>query len=138
MPMNSMSSKALCAILVAAVCAPFVWAGGTDTTQWEADTSDPDRFAGSVTITGDEKERKLAYSFVYDTQIISTNDPQTAILSPMGNECWHADITGDFLQDIAPSVEVVFCERGERAYWSLLDTRGGAVRLPGWVSFTQP
>ena len=127
--------KAAVASCLIALCTQAA-ADGAEVTRWEADTTDPERFAGTVMITGTGEDMTLGYSFVYDAQIISTNAPAAA-MAPLGNECWRAEVTGEFMQDIADTMEVVFCQRGDQAYWSLLDTRGGAVRLPAWVSFTR-
>lgn len=136
MRMNSMNFKAAAASCLIALCAQVAGADGTEIARWEADTTDPERFAGTVTITGAGDDMTLGYSFVYDTQIISMNDPAAAMKS-LGNDCWRADVKGEFMRDVAETMEVVFCQRGDQAYWSLLDTRGGAVRLPAWVSFTR-
>lgn len=140
MRMNSMNFKAAVATCLIALWAQAAGADGTRIAQWEADTTDPERFAGTVTITGASEvageDMTLGYSFVHDTQIISMNEA-AAPMQPLGNDCWRAHVTGEFMRDVADTMEVVFCQRGDRAYWSLLDTRGGAVRLPAWVSFTR-
>ncbi|SFI48573.1 hypothetical protein [Jannaschia pohangensis] len=112
-------------------------AEGPTSTQWEAETHDPDRFAGSVIVTEDGDARTLSYSFVFDSQILSTNHLKPATLEALGAACWRANVTGDFLQGVAETMEVQFCERDDHAYWTLLDGRGGAVRLPNWVRFAQ-
>lgn len=136
MRMNSMNFKVAAASCLIALCTQAAGAGSSEIARWEADTTDPERFAGTVTITGAGEDMTLGYSFVYDTQIISMNEP-AATMEPLGNDCWRADVKGEFMLDIAETLEVVFCQRGDQAYWSLLDTRGGAVRLPAWVSFTR-
>lgn len=137
MRMNSMSFRIAAASCLIALCALAASADGTEVTRWQADTTDPERFSGTVTITGAGEEMTLGYYFVYDAQIISMNEP-AAVMKPLGNDCWRADVKGEFMADIAKTMEVVFCQRGDRAYWSLLDTRGGAARLPAWVSFARP
>lgn len=128
-----MNFKVAAASCLIALCTQ---AAGAEVARWEADTTDPERFAGTVTITGAGEDMTLGYSFVYDARVISMSEPAAA-MEPLGHDCWRADIKGEFMLDNADTMEVVFCQRDDRAYWSLLDTRGGAVRLPAWVSFTR-
>ncbi|PZO66682.1 MAG: hypothetical protein DI498_05315 [Paracoccus denitrificans] len=118
------------------MCSQSADGAGSGGARWEADTTDPNRFAGTVTITGSGETMMLGYSFVYDAMIINANEPDVP-MTPLGGDCWSAEVKGDFMRDIADRMEVVFCQRGDLAYWTLLDTRGGAVRLPVWVSFTR-
>ena len=66
-----MSFRIAAASCLVALCALAASADGTEVTRWQADTTDPERFSGTVTITGAGEEMTLGYSFVYDAQIIS-------------------------------------------------------------------
>lgn len=134
--MNRMMAKAAATGCVMVPCTQAAAADGATVTRWQADTTDPERFAGTVTITETRDGMTLDYAFVYDAQIISMN-AASAAMQPLGADCWRADLTGAFMLDIAGTFEVLFCQRDDQAYWSLLDTRGGAVRLPAWASFSR-
>lgn len=134
--MNSTSFR-----LAALVCIPLLWADYAQAedhmTVWVADTVDESRFSGTVIVAEGAGARTLRYDFIYDAQIISSNNPDTAQLAAVGDDCWHAEVTGSFLSGDDSTAEVIFCERADRAYWSLIDQRSGAIRLPRWVMLSK-
>lgn len=110
-----------------------LFADDPSTTSWVAMSTDPSVFDGSIIISEDGKKRSLTYSFVYDAQVINSNIDTPVPMQATTEACWIGDVPNEFAPSDALPVEVLFCERGDRAYWALLASGPRAARLPAWL-----